>query len=296
MLRQNFTTFVTPHLGVRNPAKGLKAFMWNVVASRARSISGKEMFALDTFRDTGRPVLALLADPDSVFVQGLRRFQRLSLYANITNDRNTDYYTTSIQRVDPFVDLQGRTANYRTGYNSVMLDPAEPLMPLGVRQLAPPAPPGPRRWLKYTFGVLIGPIFIPLLVLYLLVHSVVESVRSSFRINRHDRGAAGISIDKYRAPLLGQNASRDTLEYGHPVLQGQNKSWMEALAALQPLALDNHQLVMVDGLDTLSWRRHPVWIRREQMAHEAIIVGMENRGFDEGRVVLEHFANDEFLV
>lgn len=289
---------------MRNPAAGFKSFVWNAIASRSLSISGKEMFALDIFRDTGRSVLALLADPDSIFVAGLRRFQRLSLYSNITNDKNTDYYTTSIQRVDPFADLEGRAANYAKGYDRVMLDPGEPLKPPERGRLPRTGTLSsllsPRTLLRYAFTAAIMPFYIPLLILVGLVYSLVQTTQSRFRISRHESGAAGISIDKYRVPVLVHNATGravlDTLGYGHPTSQARSQSWTEALADLQPLALDSQQLAMADGLDTLSWRRHPVWIRNPSKAHEAIIVNSDHTHFEEGWVVLGHFANGEFLV
>lgn len=262
------------------------------------------MFALDIFRDTGRSVLALLANPESIFMAGLRRFQRLSLYSNITNDKNTDYYTTSIQKVDPFADLKGRTANYLKGYDRVMLDPGEPLKTLERGRL-PRAGTlssllSPRTLLQYTFTAAILPFYVPLLILVGLVYSLVQTTQSRFRISRHESGAAGISIDKYRVPVLVHNAAGravlDTLGYGCPTSQTQSQGWTEALADLQPLALDSQQLAMVEGLSTLSWRRHPVWIRNPSKAHEAIIVNSDHRHFEEGWVVLGHFANDEFLV
>lgn len=284
----------------------MKAFLWNVIASRSLSISGREMFAIDTFRDTGRPVLAVLADPDSVFISGLEQFQRLSLYCNITNDMNTDYYTTSIQRVDPFTDLEGVMPNYLEGYDSVMLDPAQPVKPRQATQEDPATVLGSARqslgWLRQVPYYVALPVYAPVFVCASLVYSLVETTRSTFRISRHDSGAAGISTQQYRIPLLirkeAERAALKTsgdsrIDHQH---RGPAQSWMETISELQPLAIDSNQVAMIEGLDTLSWRRHPVWIRKKDKAHEAIIMNSNHRDFEEGRVVLGHFANEEFVV
>ena len=83
----NFVTFATPHLGVRTPAAGWHNRFWNAVGARTLSASGRQMFIIDRFRGTGRPLLAVLADPAAVFHQGLARFRNRVLYANIVNDR-----------------------------------------------------------------------------------------------------------------------------------------------------------------------------------------------------------------
>ncbi|OCL04010.1 DUF676-domain-containing protein, partial [Glonium stellatum] len=58
----NFTTFATPHLGVRSPLLGLHNHIWNVVGARLLSTSGRQLFTIDRFRATNRPLLAILAD------------------------------------------------------------------------------------------------------------------------------------------------------------------------------------------------------------------------------------------
>lgn len=51
----NFTTFVTPHLGVRTPLLGFHNHLWNVLGARTLSMSGRQLFMIDSFRETGKP-------------------------------------------------------------------------------------------------------------------------------------------------------------------------------------------------------------------------------------------------
>ena len=83
----NFTTFASPHLGVRTPLTGYQNRLWNVLGARTLSTSGRQLFLIDNFRNTDRPLLSVLADPDSIFIHALARFQNRSLYTNIINDR-----------------------------------------------------------------------------------------------------------------------------------------------------------------------------------------------------------------
>src|SRR5207248_1266535 len=123
----NFTTFVTPHVGVRCPRK--KSHIWNVVGARTVSTSGRQLFMIDSFRDTGKPLLSVLATPGSIFMVALSRFRHRCLYANIVNDRSTAYYTSGISATDPFTQLDKVHINYVRGYAPVVLDPNVHFLP-----------------------------------------------------------------------------------------------------------------------------------------------------------------------
>jgi hypothetical protein len=101
-----------------------------VLGARTLSASGRELFTVDKFRDTGRPLLEVLADPNSIFVKGLAKFERRTLYTNIVNDRTAVYYTTGISKKDPFTNLDKVKLNYLKDYDDVILDPDTPLAPM----------------------------------------------------------------------------------------------------------------------------------------------------------------------
>ena len=126
----NFTTFATPHLGVRTPILGMRAYAWNILGSRTLSVSGQQMFQVDNFRSSGRPLLSILADPNNIFIKGLRLFKHKSLYANTINDRSVPYYTACFSRTDPFIDLEKVDVHYLPDQeDAVILDPANPVTP-----------------------------------------------------------------------------------------------------------------------------------------------------------------------
>ncbi|CVL09362.1 related to lipase/serine esterase [Fusarium mangiferae] len=115
---KNFVTFASPHLGVRTPLIGWLNNIWNVLGARTLSVSGHQLFTIDKFRDTGRPLLAVLADPDSIFISGLKKFKRRTLYSNIVNDRAVLHYISAITKHDPYADLDKVNLNYLKGYEA----------------------------------------------------------------------------------------------------------------------------------------------------------------------------------
>ena len=168
-------------------------------------MSGRQLFTIDKFRDTGRPLLSVLADPESIFVQALARFKHRSLYANIVNDRSVTYYTAGISRINPFVDLTAIKVNYIPGYDPVILQPDVP-----VSDKEQEALPAFSQRLTTTTRTVFGHIpfimfyvlFVPLGGTIFLINSLVQSVRSRHRIQLHEQGKAGIDIGGYRMPLI----------------------------------------------------------------------------------------------
>ncbi|KAK2627550.1 hypothetical protein QTJ16_003516 [Diplocarpon rosae] len=202
----NFTTFATPHLGVRTPLRGWHNHVWNVLGARTLSASGRQLFTIDNFRDTGMPLLEVLADPESIFIKGLAKFQRRTLYTNIVNDRSAVYYTTGISKTDPFTNIENIKVNYVKGYEDVIVDPEAPVAPLDPQETDSSLYGTLIRSSQTTVGrlpfLLAMMLFIPLGVVAFLLNSGVQSLRSNRRIRLHERGLAGIQPGNYRVPLL----------------------------------------------------------------------------------------------
>lgn len=181
--------------------KGYHNHIWNVLGARTLSMSGRQLFTIDNFRNTSRPLLVVLADPDSIFMRGLAKFKRRTLYHNITNDRSAVPYTTGISRTDPFVDMTKVKPNYLPGYDDVIVDPACPIAPPEKNNSAREA-----LWVTFRNRALFGiamAFFIPMGVVFFLINSAVQSFRSRNRIKLHESGRAGIEVKKYRSmPVL----------------------------------------------------------------------------------------------
>ncbi|KAK2045403.1 DUF676-domain-containing protein [Colletotrichum somersetense] len=321
----NFVTFATPHLGVRTPLRGWHNHLWNVLGARTLSMSGRQLFTIDNFRGTGRPLLAVLADPDSIFLAGLKRFKRRTLYTNIINDKSAVHYTTGIAKTDPYTNLDRIKCNFVKGYEDVVLDPHHPVAPKpkvsGPTTLSSVAGTG-WKWIQRVPFALALAIFVPIGVVAFLFSSVVQTVRSSKRIQLHEKGLAGVAIDEYRGPLWIKEI-REEVEHVYETLNSSqdqeylasetdedlddaemDRSTTQLLARerrmsvpSQPtLALAPYQFQMIQNLDSVGWHKYPVWIHKDRHSHAAIIVRWEKKSFAEGHVVLKHWLNEEFIV
>ncbi|CAI6332640.1 unnamed protein product [Periconia digitata] len=209
----NFVTFATPHLGVRSPLRGYHNHVWNVLGARTLSFSGRQLFMIDEFRDTGKPLLSVLAAADSIFLRALAQFKRRSLYANVVNDRTVAYYTAAFSQTDPYVDPDALKINYLEGYEDVIIDSKRPP---SLKDAEPPqtfpqrVQSSARTALDRAPLIAFMIVFIPLGSTLFLLNSAVQSVRSGQRIRLHEDGKAGADFNTYRVPLF--NAMRREVE------------------------------------------------------------------------------------
>lgn len=287
-----------------------------MLGARTLAVSGQQLFGVDKFRDTGKPILAVLADPNSIFMSGLARFKRRTLYANITNDRSAVYYTTCIDKTDPYTDLENVKINFVKGYEDVILDPIHPVTP------APPKPrekPTLRKRLRRVPWTLALTVLIPLGITAFLINSAIQTVRSSRRVKQHESGLAGIDVKSYRVNLwinevreavedayenLNSSQAQEYLQLSDDDEAATDESGDEILSLerkqSQPnqptLALAPYQFAAIRSLDKLGWRKYPVWIHHHTHSHAAIVLRTVKESFREGQIVLNHWVKEEFLL
>jgi len=60
------------------------------------------------------------------------------------------------------------------------------------------------------------------------------------------------------------------------------------------LALAPAQFEIIDGLNAVGFRKYPVYIHKARHSHAAIIVRMPKKGFEEGKIVVKHWLEEEF--
>ena len=336
----NFTTFATPHLGVKTPLLGIQYKVLNFLGSRSLSTSGRQLFTIDTFRDTNRPILSVLADPGSIFMLALAQFSHRVLYANIINDRSAPYYTTSISATDPYTNLDAISINYLPDYAPNIIDPADPVhlkVPKTEAPLIARLASGSQDLLmKIPLFALLS-VLIPIGSVVFLINSGVQQVRSQKRIRLHEEGKAGIVLGSYRIPLMVEGArgamegafenmnARQGQHYlpgtasddsrkgtlsdgqqqnGHAEKDMQSgyrgssdlKRSSSAGSEFPTLALTAEQFEMVRALDEVGFRKYRVHIHRIRHTHAAIIVRNEKPSFEEGKVVVQHWLDEEFDI
>lgn len=339
----NFTTFVTPHLGVRTPLTGFQNHLWNVLGARTLSTSGRQLFMIDKFRNTERPILSVLADPDSIFIRALSQFQNRSLYTNIVNDRSAVFYTTGISKTDPFTKLNKVNLRYLKGYEPVLLDPDHPYDLISEQELPSFSQrfrDGSRTFLRRAPIFLALVILIPIATLAFLANSCVQTFRSRRRIQLHETDQEGSGFGMYKIPYMVREMrvgledafenvnSAQQQEYlpegseeiaegsASPSISAVPNTSSESLSSEKPdtdmikkeplvserpsdfptLALTAAQFAMIRALDDVGFRKYPVYIHKSSHSHAAIIVRTARAAFEEGKVVVKQWLEDEFHI
>ena len=309
----NFTTFATPHLGVRSPLLGPHNYLWNVLGARTLSTSGRQLFTVDSFRDTGRPLLTVMADPSSVFIRGLAKFKHRTLYCNINNDRSVVYYTSCITYKDPFVNLDAVELQPLPGYDGVLLRPDEPVRPKPRVPLGFWARVRATSWSTLTavpFYFLLA-ILIPVGSVLFLINSGIQHIRSAQRVRLHESGGAAFGIERYRVnPLLEEAQNLEERVYRRlNADQGQDflptppsedderfskaehtGGQFKGQEKFPTLALTSDQFYMIQGLDDVGFTKYPVYISKVRHTHAAIVVRTNRWGFGEGKIVVGHWV------
>ena len=336
MQPMNFTTFASPHVGVRTPTKGVGGHIWNGLGPRLVSVSGQQLFMVDSFRDTGRPLLSILADPGSIFIEGLKRFQNRSVYGNIVNDRTTAFYTTLFMKHDPFYDLEKVNINYVDGYDQVIIDPEENLLPS-----TPKEPETCSETLnRYKATAQAMPFYLLVMLLLppasaaFIINSGIQTVRSQKRIRLHLEGKNRALFGKYKVPLLVQDVQHvmdEVVESANARQEPEYLSGSEAEAAdgglkvpgqglkksksetdlsgdsnvsivgppaseFPTLALTKEQFAIIDSLNDVGFKKYPVYIHNHRHSHAAIVVRIQKDDFNEGKIVMKHWLDNGFAV
>lgn len=291
------------------------------------------MFTIDDFRDTGRPLLSVLADPDSIFIHALGQFKNRVLYTNIVNDRTAVYYTTGVSRIDPYTDLEKIKLNYVKGYEPVILDPKQPVERApdqGLPTFYQRVQSGGRTFVQKAPIYLGLSILIPIVLSIFLVNSAYQTLRSRQRILLHESDSEGRGFGVFRVPYLVQDIrlgleesfenanSAQAQEYlldgseevtGEPsspklsrqktaetVFSEKSSESSGRLPDFPTLALTPAQFAMISALDEVDFRKYPVHITKSSHSHAAIIVRSPRAAFEEGKVVVKHWLDEEFEV
>jgi hypothetical protein len=221
--------------------------------------------------------------------------------------------------------------NYISGYNHVILDgehpvsPKEPEAPLAFSQRLTSTT---QTILGRVPIVAFLTVFIPIGTTLFLVNSAVQSLRSSRRIRLHEAGQAGVNIQQYRLGNMLNAVRREAEDMYENVNSAQESDYLSARSSevaspTQPtspgltrkdtesdidsveekkrgmefptLALTQDQFGMIEALDNVGFKKHPVYIHNHRHSHAAIIVRIDKKSFDEGRMVIKHWL-DHFLL
>ncbi|OAL75572.1 lipase/serine esterase [Trichophyton violaceum] len=206
----NFTTFASPHVGVRSPAR--TSHFWNVLGARCVSTSGRQLFMIDSFRDTEKPLLSILATPGSIFMLALEKFRHRTLYANAINDLSAVYYTTAISRIDPFTQVDDLSVSYVDGYAPIVIDPDQSILikPKSQSFLGQLTYSAYSMISVFSFRLAVFTVIGFVSVIF-LINAAYQTIRSEKRIRLHEQGKSGVIYNTYRVPLI-TNGFRNAVE------------------------------------------------------------------------------------
>jgi hypothetical protein len=245
------------------------------------------------------------------------------------------YYTTGISKTDPFTNLENIKINYLKGYENVIIDPKTPVAPLEPEdsdltyygRFVTNSQTAAGR-LPFLLAMIF---FIPFGVIAFLINSGVQSFRSTRRIRLYEKGLAGIQPGNYRVPLLiagmreavedvyeNLNSAQSNEYLLHRIEDEEANEEPSSPMAARPrasipsvedpekpeprqsdvpiLALAPYQFRMIQALDNVGFRKYPVYIHKARHSHAAIVVRADKPSFDEGRIVLRHWLDEEFIL
>ncbi|KAG0340817.1 hypothetical protein BG000_010997 [Podila horticola] len=214
-----FVTMATPHLGIRQPPLSNWSKIFNFLSSRMLSRTGEQLQLIDDYVD-GRPILLVMSEPSSIFVQALARFKRRAIYCNIRNDRSVPFWTASFSDADPFSELDSMDIQYNSGYSSLIESfehrDLETVARLEEERLAEwKASSFKNRathtfnnipWKKYAFFGLLGPFLIPIWIVIASSTISVQGINSRRRTKELVR--ANAELEKIREKAASIRASQ----------------------------------------------------------------------------------------
>lgn len=323
----NFVTFCSPHVGAPSPKqlRFIKFYDW--IAPKFLAVTGNQLFLCDTVlatishnkRSVGKPMLVWMADPELRFYKGLAKFRHLALYANGINDKRTAWFTALISRYDPFCSLYNKNpdnihASFLPGYEPTVVDASQPIT-FGEIRGKPREPPikTPKkavtalwkvwlvrrwRWLKVFCSLVL---FTPVWAITFIGNSVIQRVMHNRRVQQFHK-LNNLEDMYHQNPsfasqlLAAIDDERDRIvesAYGAINTTDDNEE-TEHLRALEPLNLTKDQQFIVDNLNSLSWKKFPVVIRKTDLTHAAAINRHPDPHFGEGKTVVKHFIDNTF--
>lgn len=136
----NFVTFCTPHVGVLRFGNSFMVRQFNRIIPAMLANTGYQIFLQDktmigsiSTQDNKRhlPLLVWMSEPNSIFYKALSNFRHKTLYANIINDKRTQWFTSAIMDTDPFRSASNNDAKvfdfeYERGFEPTVINISKP--------------------------------------------------------------------------------------------------------------------------------------------------------------------------
>jgi len=319
----NFATFATPHFGL--PRSGsFRSKLFARLGPHFLSRTGEHFYGVDTWSDTGRPLLEVMVDKDRVFFQALALFPHVEIYANAVNDTTVPYVTAALEPKDPFMahETNGIEIHFDEQYEPLVKSFELPPSP-------PPPPPKPRvlsfeylrslkpsrPWLppvfqfRFPFDVLftlLVPVLLPVVLFMLLFRLGLDAraSRARIRLLERDPSSSGRLINMLRsiekevddvvADMLDDPQQSSDKESGvQAQVESDNENDAPAPSVAQPVLTRTQQLVLSSLNSLPQLQKHFAFIHPVRNSH-AVIVSRDVKKFEyhkRGEGVLRHWAD-----
>ncbi|CAG8599997.1 63_t:CDS:2 [Paraglomus occultum] len=310
-----FTTFATPHLGIRREDDTTYNKVFNWVSSRILSKTGEQLQLVDEYEDD-KPLIHVLADPGKVFYKALSTFKYRKLYANTYNDRTVPFWTAAIVDVNPFDNMDKLNITTNKNWPSIIesVQLKEEASTVDTMALAKSLP-------RYIIAGVAAPIVVPIWLTFALSTLTVQSARSRRRVQQiidtRTREGKRVTRMSQASPfsivtsdieegsieaamnikgLFPSGSTSPVTESAGEILgkpTGDLYSMIESCNS-QSLLLLQAQKDALKHLNSLKWEKHAVYIDTLN-AHGAIIV-RNKRFYSTGKDVVRHFVDNAFVI
>jgi hypothetical protein len=210
------------------------------------------------------------------------------------NDKYTAYYTSSIQENFPSYNLDTLEGNFVEGYREAVLNPERPFIPKSKSYAGSHVDMLEKMYIWLTL-----PVYFCVGVIAFLFNSTVQTARSFYRIRLYRKAQAESWVkmsgsgQAKECSVASQTAAADRVV--DIACEVYDDSGPETIHDRRS-KMSSHQRRMIKSLNSLEWRKYPVWIRKTKHTHAAIIARGDDPEFSEGYAVISHFTDKEFLI
>ncbi|KIK66677.1 hypothetical protein GYMLUDRAFT_192639 [Collybiopsis luxurians FD-317 M1] len=305
----NFITISTPHVGMPYITNSLFNRITRYLGARTLGNTGKQLYGVDSWGTTGRPLLEVMADKDFVFWKALNAFQRIDIYANAINDRIVPYVSGVFETVDPFDgNVERIKIEFESEYHPMIkswslkddtqVSEKEPRSLMERYEAWKPLPfMGPFIQWNFPYSLILTALlpFILIILIFLLPFIFLSRARSSSSRVKSLEQASMTARD--RLVQVFASLEHNIAQKAEEVLEQTAPTTQKGKRKRSEIQLTASQRKMIADLNQLSVRKHLAWIHPTRNSHAVIICREEDQfaGHALGKGVLRYWA-EQFVL
>ncbi|CAG8567307.1 13061_t:CDS:2 [Funneliformis mosseae] len=288
-----FTTFATPHLGIRREDDKTFTKITNWVSTTLLSKTGEQLTFMDKYEED-EPILLTISRPDKIYFKALSAFKYRTLYANVRNDRTVPFWTAAISEVDPFDNVEELKISEKIPFMKMLTNQSKKVA-------------------RYLLVGLAIPIVLPLWIVFILSTITIQGILSRRRVQKilaskaknevydsnHEISVRTTSLeeDAVEAAMNIRNfltpSSPTTPNSANSLLPSINplENFTTTSSEFPHVQLCNDQRKVFANLNQLTWEKYAVYLDAFN-SHAAIV--MRNSLQTKGKEIIKHFVNEIF--